>query len=213
MIVAVFSDVHGNLPALETFLDEAGRFADTYLCLGDTVNYGPWNDECLERIAELPGAVTVEGNHECLFLNQDEVTDEHPLVQEFYRISRSFFTRTDLISGLPQTVELGSFTCTHTIDGRRIFADTDITVEANYLIGHSHYQYETYRGGRIVNPGSVGQNRHRIDHVDYGLFNTEDESFDLRSTPYDFGRFLRELRTRGYPPPCLEYYERKLARL
>lgn len=42
------------------------------------------------------------------------------------------------------------------IDGLRVFPDTDITVDRNYLIGHSHHQYRIQRSGKaIVNPGSV----------------------------------------------------------
>ncbi len=209
LIVAVFSDVHANLPALETFVEHVRGRADTYLCLGDTVNYGPWNDECLELIWSLPGIVMVEGNHEHLFLHEEEVAEQHPLVQRFYSTSRSWFTRADLIAGLPKEVALGSFTCTHTIGARRVFGDTDILVDRDYLIGHSHYQYRIERGGTIVNPGSVGQNRARIDHVEYALFDTDQGSFTFESVPYDFASFLKELRVRRYPQECLDYLQRK----
>src|SRR6266568_7168235 len=69
LIVAVFGDVHANLPALETFLGQVEGHVDAYLCLGDVVNYGPWNDECLERITALPEVTLLEGNHERLFLD------------------------------------------------------------------------------------------------------------------------------------------------
>src|ERR1039458_6931233 len=70
MIVALFSDVHGNLPALELFLSKMEGVADRFICLGDVVDYGPWNDECLERIAQLPNVSMPEGNHERLFLGE-----------------------------------------------------------------------------------------------------------------------------------------------
>jgi predicted phosphodiesterase len=73
VIIAILSDVHGNLPALEKFLKSTKYIADTYICLGDVVNYGPWNDECLEFVHSLPGVVLLEGNHERLFLGVDEM--------------------------------------------------------------------------------------------------------------------------------------------
>ena len=44
--VAVITDIHGNLPALEAALariDELG--IDTTYCGGDLVGYGPWPNE------------------------------------------------------------------------------------------------------------------------------------------------------------------------
>ena len=212
MIVAVFSDVHANLLALDVFLAAVEGKVDAYLCLGDCVNYGPWNDECLERIVGLPNVTMLEGNHERLFRGDEEVTGEIPLVQAFFEASRASFRRSDLIEDLPIVADLGSFHCVHTIGDRRIFADTDVEVGRDHLIGHSHHQFLVTRNGfTIVNPGSVGQNRNRIDRVDYALYDTERATFSFASVPYDAGRFIAELEARAYPRMCIEYYERKLA--
>jgi predicted phosphodiesterase len=209
--VAIFSDVHGNLPALEAFLAATRDVVDTYVCLGDVVDYGPWNDECLERIEELPGIVLLEGNHERLFLGADPVEDERPLVQDFYRHSIQFFSRRDLISGLPESVAVGEFVGSHTIDGRRIYADTEVAIHHSYFIGHTHHQYEVRRSGwRIVNCGSVGQNRKRVDRAAYAIYDTGSGDVELREEPYDAARLMRELSARRYPPQCLEYYRGKL---
>src|SRR5438034_8673852 len=62
--VAVITDVHGNLPALEAALgriDELG-IADVY-CGGDLVGYGPWpNEVCL--LIEERGIPTIYGNYD-----------------------------------------------------------------------------------------------------------------------------------------------------
>src|SRR5262249_30633005 len=158
VIVAVFSDVHANRLALDVFLAQVEGKVDAYLCLGDSVNYGPWNDECLERILGLPNITMLEGNHERLFRGDDEVSDEIPLVRAFFEASHASFRRTDLIDGLPTSCELGPFLCVHTIDDRRVFADTDVEVARDHLIGHSHHQFLVTRNGyTIANPGSVGQ--------------------------------------------------------
>lgn len=212
MIVAVFSDVHANLVALEVMLDRVRGTVDGYVCLGDVVDYGPWNDECLEVVAGLPNVTVIQGNHEVLFLDPSEVEHEIDLVRQFFHASRESFSREDLIADLPQTAQLGSFMCVHTIDGRRIFADTDVVVERDSLIGHSHYQYQMERNGKlVVNPGSVGQNRHRIDHVEYALYDTDRALFTFESVPYDIRPFVAELEARHYPSACIAYYERKLS--
>jgi len=210
MRVAVFSDVHGNLIALERFISATRLTVDAYLCLGDVVDYGPWNDECLERICQLPGIVLLEGNHERLFLGTEDLAHEIPLVQTFYRHSRAFFSRFDLIGGLPQQVRMDGFECVHTIDGRSLYPDTEVVVADNYLVGHSHHQFQVARSGfALVNPGSVGQNRKWINRVDYAILDTDTGKVQLLSSPYDVDLFLSELRVRKYPESCINYYSGK----
>ena len=65
MKLAIFSDIHGNLEALEAFIqDAAGRQVDRYLCLGDVVGYGASPGQCLERLETLPHLGLIVGNHD-----------------------------------------------------------------------------------------------------------------------------------------------------
>lgn len=207
MIIAIFSDVHANLPALEKFIDVTKDIADAYICLGDVVNYGPWNDECLELVHSLPGIVFLEGNHERLFLETGSVIDEIPLVQEFYRHSIKYFSRKDLISGLAIFSQVGPFNCAHSINNRKIYSDTAIELRENYFIGHTHHQYKIRRSGNvIVNCGSIGQNRRGIDIINYVLYDTYSGGITLCKEYYPVDKFLSELWTRGYSQPCIDYY-------
>jgi predicted phosphodiesterase len=210
MIAAIFSDIHGNLPALETFAGCVRGKVDAYICLGDVVNYGPWSNECLELIQDFPGLVLLEGNHERLFLGTEDLSHELPLVQEFFRHSFQGFKRIDLISGLPRSHRLDHFLCVHTIDEKKIYADTAIEPSEDYFIGHTHHQFRIRRNGHeIINCGSVGQNRKHIDVINYALFNTESGDVTLCAAPYPFDRLIEEMRSRGYPQSCLDYYLNK----
>lgn len=63
--IAVFSDVHGNLPALEVVLEDIEqRGIHQKFCLGDLVDFAPWGNEVIERIQNL--------NIPCLMGNHDE---------------------------------------------------------------------------------------------------------------------------------------------
>lgn len=210
MRVAVFGDVHGNLIALERFVAETRATVDAYLCLGDVVDYGPWNDECLEIVCQLPGIVFLEGNHERLFLGTEDLKHELPLVQAFFKHSHASFSRYDLIQKLPRRIKLGSFECTHTIGGQSLYVDTPIDLVSNHIIGHTHHQFRVERAGfTLLNPGSVGQNRKWIDMVDFAIVETESEEISMRSVRYDVDMFVSELRRRHYPADCLSYYNRK----
>jgi len=64
MIVAVLSDIHANLEALEAVLaDAAKEKAEAHWCLGDIVGYGADPDAVVERVRSLSGPV-VAGNHD-----------------------------------------------------------------------------------------------------------------------------------------------------
>ncbi len=62
MRIAVLSDVHGNLPALEAVLEQIKPY-DAVWQLGDVVGYGPQPDEVVARLAA-ENAVGVRGNHD-----------------------------------------------------------------------------------------------------------------------------------------------------
>ena len=65
MRIAIISDVHANLTALEAVLRhaEAQGPIDGPWCLGDTVGYGPQPSQCISRLQEA-GATLVAGNHD-----------------------------------------------------------------------------------------------------------------------------------------------------
>lgn len=65
MRIAIISDVHANLTALEAVLRHAETqgATDELWCLGDIVGYGPQPVQCVSRLREA-GATTVAGNHD-----------------------------------------------------------------------------------------------------------------------------------------------------
>jgi predicted phosphodiesterase len=64
MRLAVLSDIHGNLPALEAVLDDiqARGKPDAYMILGDLVAFCPWPAETLAMLRQLPVALFLQGN-------------------------------------------------------------------------------------------------------------------------------------------------------
>lgn len=70
MKILILSDVHANWPALRAVL-ESESDADTILCLGDLVNYGPQPGECVAWAMEMlsPESV-VQGNHDRAFARE-----------------------------------------------------------------------------------------------------------------------------------------------
>lgn len=77
MRVLIVSDIHANLPALEAVLEDARGSYDAIWCLGDTVGYGPWPDECVQRVRQI-SSVSVIGNHDWAALGRMDVEDFNP---------------------------------------------------------------------------------------------------------------------------------------
>jgi predicted phosphodiesterase len=62
-MIAILSDIHGNLEALQAVLADIDREkVDAIYCLGDTVGYGPNPVECLDLVTQM--AVVLMGNHD-----------------------------------------------------------------------------------------------------------------------------------------------------
>jgi predicted phosphodiesterase len=62
--IAVISDVHANLPALNTVLDDIQALGiNRILCLGDIVGYGPHPSECIQRLQQ-EDVIVIRGNHD-----------------------------------------------------------------------------------------------------------------------------------------------------
>jgi putative phosphoesterase len=210
MRVAVISDIHGNLPALEAVVLKI-RDVDAIMCLGDVVNYGPWSDECLELLNTLPALTFLEGNHEALFLGKELLEHELPLVQLFYHASFARFSRRDLIENLPLQAALDGYLCTHTLDGKKIYQDTDVVPPCDCFIGHTHHAFHVVRYGRqVINPGSVGQNRKCLSNACYALFDTATRTLNLDQVMYPATLLLNEMLALNYPPECVAYYQSKL---
>lgn len=64
MEIALFSDIHANLPALEAFFkDLENRNVDYIYCLGDLVGYNIWPNEVTEEIRKR-NIPTIAGNYD-----------------------------------------------------------------------------------------------------------------------------------------------------
>ncbi len=64
MKIALFSDIHANLPALEAFFEDIQtKKPDAIYCLGDLVGYNVWPNEVIQAI-RLRGIPTIAGNYD-----------------------------------------------------------------------------------------------------------------------------------------------------
>src|SRR5919109_4530803 len=71
MRIAVLSDIHSNIVALEAVLSSIGSVDAVWHC-GDVVGYGPDPDGVVARLIEI-GATGVRGNHDSAAAGGNEI--------------------------------------------------------------------------------------------------------------------------------------------
>lgn len=208
MQIVLLSDIHGNLPALERVISET-KTEDSYIVMGDVVNYGPWGNECVELLDSLDDCITLRGNHEDYFINGVCTANSH-LCGKFFDVCFEEFSQQQIIENYLDHYYLDDFKCIHTIEDQYIFEDTEIPLDQNYIIGHSHKQFKKeYKNYSLINPGSVGQNRQFINEINFALLDRETGAVDFRSMLYDVDTVINEMHKKGYPKECLDYYRLK----
>ncbi len=204
MKVLILSDVHGNLPSLEDVL-KYEKSVDLIISLGDVVNYGPWSNECVDLLDTLNDKVLISGNHEVAFLSGIYPGD-NIIAKTFFEQCYPAFDRKEKIGKYIENFSFGNSDFTHTLNDTYIFPDTEIEISKNTFIGHSHRMFnKTIENYRLVNVGSVGQNRVNIDEINYVVWDSEKDIVELIRKPYSADKLINEMQIKKYPDICIEY--------
>ncbi len=161
MRLMVFSDIHGNLPALERVLSHAAdRNVHRYICLGDIVGYGPFPNECVERIRHLKNCRCVVGNHDVAALWETSPYGMNASAKKaiLWTMDRLTPESRDFLSGLPDRLDLFDMTFVHAdpysprgwgyvLDRKHALRSFAASRFRNIFIGHSHRPLVITRNG------------------------------------------------------------------
>lgn len=210
MKIALISDIHGNLPALEAVLDDLPP-VDSVVCAGDIVGYNPWPAACVDRVREVADVV-VQGNHDAA-VETPTVFDSNQMARDGieYAVENLSKEQRRWLSDLPEseTFADSSFLLVHshpTIRGAYVFPHEFPNLRRhldNYrglVIGHTHIEHTALIDGRlIINPGSVGQPRDSDSRAAYAVLDTEKHSIDCRRVEYDIDRVITRVEEVGLP--------------
>lgn len=177
MRVGLIADIHGNLVALDTVLDELRRAqVEQIVCLGDVAALGPQPRDCLARLRELGHACVMGNTDEWLLLDSVTSVPASPPVAELTRWRAARLTPADreFVASFALTIEipLGPRRALLAFHGSPASPEDVIAAgtsesELDELLsgrsgwimagGHTHVQLVRRHGdGYLVNPGSVG---------------------------------------------------------
>ncbi len=229
MRVAVLTDIHANLPALDAVLDSLGS-VDALWILGDTVGYGPQPDEVIARLQER-GARGVLGNHDAAALGRidTDIFNEDARAAVEWTSERLGAPARAWLEALPERVEEGLFTMVHGTPrdplweycysapvARRNFSAFETR---HCLVGHTHVplvfresdgrleMVSPSHGSRvqldqrrmILNPGGVGQPRDGDPRACAMILDLDANTVEWRRMEYPIAAVQVLMREAGLP--------------
>ena len=229
MRIAVLSDIHANIHALDAVLLAVGA-TDAVWHLGDVVGYGPDPDVVVDRLREI-GAIGVMGNHDAAAAGAPGIEWFNPHARRAMEWTRAAIApRTaSWLGALPETREIGEFMLVHGSPREPLWeyvtsvpvarAGLDEMTARVGLHGHTHLpgafveedgrievvspsdgSLLELRGRRaLVNPGSVGQPRDGDPRSSFLILDTATDTISWHRTSYDITAAQTAMQAVGLP--------------
>jgi len=234
MKYAVIADIHSNLEALEVVLaDSKEQKCTHYCCIGDVVGYCANPRECLEIVRSM-GMPCVKGNHDEYCSMDETLEGFNPHAAEAVQWTRQQLTPEDRqwLRDLRYVRLVASFSMVHaTLDVPqrwgyvfdKLMAAASFTYQNTSVcfFGHTHVPVafvrdSVVRGGTyskfrvepgkkyFVNVGSVGQPRDNNPKASYVVYDTTENTIELRRLDYDIASAQKKIIEAGLPPRLAE---------
>ena len=234
MRVAVISDIHGNLHALEAVLESIAKDTpDTIWCLGDLVGYGPRPNECCALVGS-KAHLSLIGNHDLGVLGRLDLAEFSPDAAASARWTaevlndeaRAYLERLE-----PQVVrdEAALYHASprdpvweYVLSPQVARASLAEVGALLVLVGHSHvalrYGWEQQalavceegtkvdlaRERWLLNPGSVGQPRDGDARAAYMLIDFDSKTAEFKRVRYPIAKTQAEIRDARLPETLAE---------
>ena len=225
MKIAIITDIHSNIFALEAVLkDIENKGIENMYCLGDLVGYGPFPNEVINLIKE-KNIPTVQGNYdqsvgEELFACGCDYKDDKVMELGAKSLYWSQENTTDenkkWIRELPEKIEFE-------LEGQKILLvhgsprknneylyenskeleEIADIINANIMIfGHTHKPfYKQVKGIHMINAGSAGKPKHGNPNATYMIIdvNIDDIKTKMVEVEYDYEKMAKAIEDSEIP--------------
>ncbi|MFZ4863293.1 metallophosphoesterase family protein [Sphingobacterium sp. Mn56C] len=214
--IALISDIHANLPALEVVLkDIESRGIQERYCLGDLVDFAPWGNAVIDRLQQ-ENIPCILGNHDerigrnlpIIPLQKHNATETAARIQAInyskdtiseahktYLANLPFERRLQYTVGkrvwtivlVHATVESND-AYLYPTEGDAVFEKQLNMADADVLaIGHTHLSFVKQIGHRwVVNGGSVGRSREDNRLASYVILHLHEQRIDAHIVQLDY---------------------------
>ncbi|MEO8949205.1 MAG: metallophosphoesterase family protein [Mucilaginibacter sp.] len=212
MKVAIISDLHGNIDALDAVVSNFEKYdISKVFVLGDIVGYYYYPEKILSLL-EKYDCLYIRGNHERILQNliagkvsSEEVVKKYGHGHDI-AIEKLSNSQIEFLINLPDELAFN-------LDGKNfllkhanpwnlddyLYSDSNETdlkraLSGNYdyvFVGHSHYSFDfLFDSKTLINPGSVGQNRKKGGCASWVLFDTSEFNYRFIDTNYSINNLL-----------------------
>ncbi|MGD0203182.1 MAG: YfcE family phosphodiesterase [Candidatus Bathyarchaeia archaeon] len=214
--IAVLSDVHANLQALERIFEDAeGLGVEIFLNAGDSIGFGPYPNEVIEMLCE-KNVLSILGNYDLEVIEgKAKAKGEKKIALEFarkelaksceyYLHSLPYELRFEVAGkklfvthGSPQSIEEHIY---HDAPVERLKTLADAAKADVIILGHSHDQFIRQANGFcFVNPGSVGRPGDGNPQTAYVILSFSPFNVELIRLDYDVTAAADALRKKALP--------------
>lgn len=206
MKVAVLSDIHANIYALDAVLNALQKDnIEKILVAGDLIGYYYWPSEVVDICMKDARFICVKGNHEANLqvaqTNKEKLSSFERKYGSSYRASLETLNENQLewLFNLPTHSNFQSgntdFHMTHGSLSRideYVYPDTSInhfqqncSASKITILGHTHYPFIHSSSNKwLINPGSVGQPRDVGNLASFFVVNTENGAIVPKRVPF-----------------------------
>lgn len=220
MKIAVLSDIHGNIVALEEAIKDARRQGvDEYIVLGDIITDFPFTNEVIDIVKQLTTYV-IKGNREEYLLHYEQTkndkmwkTLQHNSVCCYYHYLRN--DNKDYIRNLPEQLKLefegvkikavhgspDSITELLYFDTPRMDEVFNNLQEDILLYGHNHNiaKYEKKNNKIVAQVGALGMHNNALGKSQYTILTCEKGKVKVepRTIDYDINILKEKIKQNG----------------
>lgn len=221
---AFISDVHSNLPALKSALDDIKtRGVDRVYCLGDLIGYHCFPNEVIELL-QAEDVVCLKGNHDeaiteemfdrsnkgdfPLYWNFDALTEENALYLRHLPNSIEFHAddiNIVLVHGSPESISEYIREDSHEMAKYFDYMKSDILVCA-----HTHLPYHRELDGKwLINTGSIGKPKIGRPEISYILLTVDGSDVvpEVITSPYPYREMIDALEEKKFPKKLIDAIE------
>lgn len=228
MYYGIFSDVHGNLEAIEMVeLALRNEKVDECFCLGDIVGYCANPGECIAKVKKI-ASVIIAGNHDWASAGKFDIENFTQDARDALLWTHRTLNIEDkrFLFNLPLIYKEDDFTLVHgalyvpedfnyVLDISDAEENLQIQDTSFCFVGHSHIpeiyvsddgvasrqKSERIKADKcLVNVGSVGQPRDGDNRASYCIFDSDKRTVSIKRVKYNVEKAKDKILAAGLPP-------------
>jgi len=208
-LIAIVSDIHGNLPALEAVIEDVkSHNIKQIISLGDVSGYYPFINEVIDILRD-KDVINIIGNHDRYIIDNTECPRSHS-ANFCLNYQKSIITNKNK-EWLQKSINKYEINNISMVHGGWVDNEDEYMMKIKdkyfeslpfqyFFCGHTHVQkYIKLKDNKeFINPGSVGQPRDGDKKAAYCLFDEQNGEVILRRVDYDIDKVTKKMKEIGF---------------